>query len=94
MNSNGTELEQVVPTSSSIKILPKQPAERVWWTKSSLSSLQTLLLLIHFRCDSHYITDCGTAPIRQVTLYFSYRRGAALLHWKRKSPLTDHRSYV
>ena len=29
MNSNGTELEQVVHTTSSINIVPKQPAERV-----------------------------------------------------------------
>ena len=29
-----------------------------------------------------------------MTLYFSDRRGAALLHYKWKSPQTDHRSYV
>ena len=29
MNSNGIELEQVVHTTSSINIMPKQPAKRV-----------------------------------------------------------------
>ena len=48
----------------------------------------------YFRYDSHYI-KVWPAFIRQVTLYFRNRRcGAALLRYKRKSPLTDHRSYV
>ena len=41
----------------------------------------------------HTTSKCGTASIRQVTLYFRERRGGALLPYKRKLCRNYH-SYV
>ena len=48
---HGTELKQIVPTSSSI--VPKQLAERVWWLNRPSS--QSSPRFSFFRFDSHYI---------------------------------------
>ena len=91
MKSNGTEgteLEQVVHTSSSI--LPKQLAERV---VTQIVLVLSPVLASLSSATIHTTSKCGTASIRQVTLYFRNRWGGTLLPYKRKSR-RNHRSYV
>ena len=89
--TDGTELEQVVHTSSSI--LPKQLAERV------VTQIVLVLSPVLASLSSATIrttSKCGTASIWQVTLYFRNRWGGTLLPYspyKRKSRW-NHRSYV
>ena len=86
--TDGTELEQVVHTSSSI--LPKQLAERV---VTQIVLVLSPVLASLSSATIHTTSKCGTASIRQVTLYFRNLRGGTLFHYKRKSR-RNHRSYV
>ena len=81
-------------------IVPDRLAKRVWWTKSqssllniyfSLSGFQSSLLHIHFRNGSkpvHTIPNCGSEPIRYVTLHFRDQRGAASLCYRNRAEIT------
>ena len=101
MNSNSTDLEQVVQSHTS-NITPEWLAERVWCTKSQslllniyfrLSGFQSSLLLIHFcygpNTCLHYTQEwCRISSICDSPLQFRHRCSAvSLTEMAPKSPL-------
>ena len=100
MNSNGTELEQVVHTLTS-NIVEERLAERVWFSYSQSSLLniyfrlrefQSSFLLIYFRYGPNTFTlhqKCGRQNLYDVWRT-TFEIGSAHLQNSRQ----NHRSYV